>query len=262
MNRKIALLAASALVLVEPWALAQAQDLTDPTAEEIIVTARKRQESILKVPVVETVIDSDTLQQSQITDIQAVTTKVPGLFVGTSVLAIGSQISLRGVGTSALDAGIDQSVSLNIDGQQFSQGLTFKSGLFDLAQAEVLKGPQALFFGKNSPGGVIALTTADPKDYFEIIARGSYELVAREKRTELILSGPLSDTLGARLAGTWSDRDGYFKNTAVAIPGLGGTTLGRQPGTVRVGESSEAPTGVDTGGVGGREVTAASAVTD
>ena len=230
MNRKIALLAASALVLVEPWAMAQAQDLTDPTAEEIIVTARKRQESILKVPVVETVIDSDTLQQSQITDIQAVTTKVPGLFVGTSVLAIGSQISLRGVGTSALDAGIDQSVSLNIDGQQFSQGLTFKSGLFDLAQAEVLKGPQALFFGKNSPGGVIALTTADPKDYFEIIARGSYELVAREKRTELILSGPLSDTLGARLAGTWSDRDGYFKNTAVAIPGLGGTTLGGRNG--------------------------------
>ncbi|MCJ2177780.1 TonB-dependent receptor [Novosphingobium album (ex Hu et al. 2023)] len=231
MNRKIPLLAATALVFVEPWTVAQAQSAGDVGAPEIIVTARKRQESILKVPVVETVLDSSVLQQSQITDMQAVTTKVPGLFVGTSVLAIGSQISLRGVGTSALDAGIDQSVSLNIDGQQFSQGLTFKSGLFDLAQAEVLKGPQALFFGKNSPGGVIALTTADPGNEVEVIARASYEFEAREPRTELILSGPLSDTLGARLAGTWSDRKGYFKNTAVALPGLGGTTLGGRNGS-------------------------------
>ncbi|MCJ2186289.1 TonB-dependent receptor [Novosphingobium beihaiensis] len=238
MNRKIPLLAASALVLAGPWsaALAQTADeqadsrIGDIDAREIIVTARKRQESILKVPVIESVIDSEVLQQSQITDMQAVTSKVPGLFVGTSVLAIGSQISLRGVGTSALDAGIDQSVSLNIDGQQFSQGLTFKSGLFDLAQAEVLKGPQALFFGKNSPGGVIALTTADPGNEVEVIARASYEFEAREPRTELILSGPLSGTLGARLAGTWSDRKGYFKNTATALPGLGGVTLGGRNG--------------------------------
>ena len=224
MRFKSALLAATACSLVLPTASAFADEAEGIDSGEIIVTARKRQESILKVPVVETVIGGEALQQAQITNLQGVTAKVPGLFVSESVATVGTQISIRGIGTSALDAGVDQSVSLNIDGQQFTQGQAFKSGLFDLAQAEVLKGPQALFFGKNSPAGVIALTTADPKDYVEVIARASYEFEAREPRLELILSGPLSDTLGVRLAGSWSDSDGYFKNTAgaTAIPALGG----------------------------------------
>ncbi|RYE57974.1 MAG: TonB-dependent receptor, partial [Hyphomicrobiales bacterium] len=228
MNLRIRLLIATScpLVVITP---VQAQDATtaEKTANdpnEILVTARKRQESILKVPVVANVIAAEGLQRAQIVDLQGVSTKVPGLFVSPGVSTIGMLISLRGVGTSALDAGVDQSISLNIDGQQFSQGLTFRSGLFDLAQAEVLKGPQALFFGKNSPGGVISLTTADPQDHAEVIGRVSYEFQAREPRTELILSGPVSDTLGLRLAGAWSNREGYFKNTsgATARPDLGG----------------------------------------
>jgi iron complex outermembrane receptor protein len=193
--------------------------------DEIIVTARKRQESVLDVPVVETVLTAQLLEQAQITDLRGVTSRVPGLVLGNSVGTVGTQISLRGIGTSSLDAGIDQSVSLNIDGQQFSQGLAFRSGLFDLAQAEVLRGPQALFFGKNSPGGVIALTTADPGSEAEIIARQSYEFEADESRTELILSGPITDELGVRLAGSYSDAKGFFHNTATALPGTGALQL-------------------------------------
>ena len=122
---------------------------------------------------------------------------------------------MRGIGTSALDAGVDQSVSLNIDGQQFSQGLAFKSGLFDLAQAEVLKGPQALFFGKNSPAGRDRANDRRSRATFaEAIARVSYEFEAREPRVELIASGPVSDTLGLRLAGLVVGCEGFFRNTA------------------------------------------------
>lgn len=201
-----------------------AQDADGLDRDTIIVTARKRQESILKVPVVANVLSNETLANAQIVDLKGVATKVPGLFISPGVNTIGTLVSVRGVGTSALDVGVDQSISLNIDGQQFSQGLTFKSGLFDLAQAEVLKGPQALFFGKNSPGGVISLTTADPKDYAEVVGTVSYEFEAREPRVELILSGPVSETLGLRLAASWSDREGYFRNTAgvTARPDLGG----------------------------------------
>lgn len=224
MKTKNLLLAATACSLLLPMtpAFGQAAQSADPG--DIIVTARKRQESILKVPVVQSVISAETLAQAQILDIRGVATKVPGLFVSESVNTIGTLISLRGIGTSALDSGVDQSVSLNIDGQQFSQGLTFKSGLFDLSQTEVLKGPQALFFGKNSPGGVIALTTADPKNFVEIIGRASYEFEAREPRAEVILSGPVSSTLGLRLAASWSDSKGFFRNTAAltARPDLGG----------------------------------------
>jgi iron complex outermembrane recepter protein len=212
--------AGSALLIPLP---ASAQTATEDVAEgrrdsdsgDIIVTARKREESILNVPVVANVISADTLQQAAIRDLQGVATRVPGLFISQAVSTIGAQVHLRGIGTSALNAGVDQSVSLSIDNQQFSQGLAFKTGLFDVARVEVLKGPQALFYGKNSPGGVIALTTADPGADLEVIARLSYEFEADEKRAEFIVSGPVSNTLGLRLATAASDRTGYFKNIAV-----------------------------------------------
>ncbi|MEM6499225.1 MAG: TonB-dependent receptor, partial [Pseudomonadota bacterium] len=117
---------------------------------------------------------------------------------------------------------IDGAVSVNIDGLQFSQGLALRSGFFDLAQVEVLKGPQALFFGKNSPGGVIALTSADPTDTFEASAKVGYEFEAEKKYVETVLSGPLSDTLGARLAVSFTDEEGYFENVAMPPAGFGG----------------------------------------
>jgi iron complex outermembrane recepter protein len=229
-RRQTQLLAAcTALGLAAVPAHAAAQDGGDPEAAEpapgeIIVTARKREESILKVPVVQAVLTPDLISKNAIVDIGGVTRNVPGLVVGGNVLTVGAQISLRGVGTSTLDAGVDQSVSLNIDGLQFSQGATYSVGLFDMAQIEVLKGPQALFFGKNSPGGVIAIRTNDPGPEPEIIVSQSYEFYSREKRTKLIASVPLNDSLGVRLAGMYSDDDGYFLNKATAQPGTGAVT--------------------------------------
>ncbi|MCB2073559.1 MAG: TonB-dependent receptor [Novosphingobium sp.] len=181
---------------------------------DIIVTARRRQESILKVPVVETVLTSEQLENNQIKDLTDLATRVPGLNMGIGPLTIGPQISLRGIGTNALDQGIDQSVSLNVDGLSMTQGLAYSAGMFDLAQAEVLKGPQALFFGKNSPGGVVSLRTNDPGDELEIIARLGYEAEAEEKRGELIISTPVTDTFGLRLAGMSSFQEGFFRNRA------------------------------------------------
>ncbi len=201
-----------------------AKDASTTELSEIIVTARKRAESDLQVPVVESVLSADLLEKSHVVDLHGVTDLVPGLKLGGSVLTIGTQIALRGVGTSSLDAGVDQSVSLNIDGMQFSQGSTFNVGLFDMQQIEVLKGPQALFFGKSSPGGVISIRTADPGPKPEIIASASYEVESRERRGELILSGPVTDTLGLRFAGMVLGDDGYFYDDAVALPGTGAQT--------------------------------------
>jgi iron complex outermembrane receptor protein len=227
--RKSALLIASAVPLMcIVGSTASAQDIPSTGAagnsSDIVVTARRRLESILDVPVVETVLSADVISRNQITDISGIARQVPGLQIGGNVLTVGTQVSLRGVGTSSLDAGVDQSVSINIDGLQLTQGASYNVGLFDMAQVEVLKGPQALFFGKNSPGGVIAIRTADPGKETELIARAIYGFQAREKRGELIYSLPISDTVGIRLAGMYSDDDGYFINRAVAAPGLGGKT--------------------------------------
>lgn len=183
---------------------------------DIIVTARKKQESILKVPVVVTAISDEKLDRLQASDIADLPKLVPGLVLGQQLLSVGTLITIRGVGTSASDPGVDQSISLNIDGLSLSQGLAFSSGMFDLGQIEVLKGPQALFYGKSSPGGVISMRTADPTDEFELIARAGYEFEGDEGRGELIVSGPLGDTMKARLAGMYSAGKGYFVNNAVA----------------------------------------------
>jgi iron complex outermembrane receptor protein len=207
---------AAALVLQSLPVFADGDDV-----REIIVTARKREESILKVPVVETAITAQTLEQNQILDLTDLSAKVPGLSLGDAVLSIGPQISIRGVGTSTLDAGVDQSVSLNIDGLSLTQGLAYAAGLFDLAQVEVMKGPQALFFGKNSPGGVVSLRSADPGSQTEVIARFGYESEAIQRHAELILSTPVTDTLGVRLAGSFNDAGGFFYNRATAAPDTG-----------------------------------------
>lgn len=197
-----------------------AEDSAAPT-DEILVTARKRTESLMSVPVVATAISGETLQIMQTNDLKALATMVPGLSMGTSILSVGQLVSLRGVGTSALDPGVDASVTLNIDGLALSQGLAYASGMFDVGQVEVLKGPQNLFYGKSSPGGVISLRTADPTDQLEIIGRAGYEFEARNRVVEGIVSGPLGDSLKVRLAGQYGAADGFFKNTAVAVPNSG-----------------------------------------
>jgi iron complex outermembrane receptor protein len=185
-------------------------------ADDIVVLARKREESLLKVPVIATALQAEQLDQYSISDMNSITERVPGLNVGGNVGSIGTQVTLRGVGTTSLNANLDQSVSLNVDGLQLTNGNAFRSSHFDMAQIEVLKGPQALFYGKASPAGVISVRTNDPTDDFEVVMRAGYEFVARGKVGELILSGPVSDTLRVRLATQYSQTDGYWKNGFVA----------------------------------------------
>jgi iron complex outermembrane receptor protein len=130
-------------------------------------------------------------------------------------------MSLRGVGSNSLDQGVDQSVSLNVDGLAVTHGLAYRAATFDLAQVEVLKGPQALYFGKNSTAGVISFRSADPGDELEVKANVGYEFESEEKRAELVISTPVSETVGLRLAGFYGDSKGIFRNRATALPGTG-----------------------------------------
>jgi outer membrane receptor protein involved in Fe transport len=189
---------------------------------EVIVTARKREESILNVPVIESVVSQAKLERLQVSDVRDLPSLVPGLGIGRGVNALGAQISIRGIGTIALDAGVDQSVAYNIDGMSIATGLALQSSLFDVGQTEVLKGPQSLFYGKSVTGGVLSMRTADPTNKVEIIARAAYEAESVTPRGELIVSGPVTDTLKLRLAGMYSQSDGYFFAVGQPQPGTGG----------------------------------------
>ena len=230
LTRNSLLASASAAVLMTSVP-AFAEEADDGQAswvnDAIIVTARRREESILKVPVVATVLAGEELARSGVADLGAIATRVPGLNIGSGVSSFGNQVSLRGIGTSTMNSTIDQSVSLNIDGMQFTQGLAYALGFFDMGQVEVLKGPQALFFGKASPAGVISIRSADPTDELEVIARAGYEFEAREYKGELIASGPISESLKARFAVSYAEGDGFFRSNGV--PGNLGTLATLNP---------------------------------
>lgn len=176
-------------------------------------------------------LHTEEMQSRQVNDLFDVAALTPGLILGASSIEVGTEVSLRGVGASLLDPGVDQSVALNLDGLQLGQGAAYSVGVFDMDRIEILKGPQPLFFGKNSPGGVVAIRTADPGDELELIGREAYETAAKEWRTDVILSGPVTDALGLRLASQFTSGAGYFRNTAVALPETGG----QQPDN-RIGE--------------------------
>lgn len=226
-RRRAAMFCSASLVWASGALPAAAQTSSAPEAaaarNDIIVTARKRQETILEVPVVVTAIQGEKLDRLGVTEMLDLPRLVPGLNLARGNLSNGLFVAIRGVGTAAQDFTIDQSVSINIDGLALTQGLAFASGMFDLGQIEVFKGPQALFYGKASPGGVISLRSADPTDELEIMARAGYEFEANERRGELIVSGPLTETLEARVAGNYATGDGYFKNDiGPVLAGSGG----------------------------------------
>lgn len=210
-------------------ALAQGESVEPQSAsgglEDIVVTARKRSESLMSVPVAVTAVSGAELTRTGVSDLSRLSQIAPQVMVSRADSGSGAGFKIRGLGTPYADAGLDSSVGVNIDGMQAMRGNGVNIGFFDLAQIEVLKGPQALFFGKNNPAGVISLRSVNPTDRFEGYVRASYELEAEEKVVEGAISGPLTDTLKARLALRGSHMKGWLKNTAVRIasnPLLGG----------------------------------------
>ena len=213
------LMGSVAFVAMVAGTQAAAQEAAAPQAtpevdmNDIIVTARKRDERLIDVPVAITAVTSSELSRSAINGTDALARKIPGFIVGEGAGTVqGGSISLRGISAADSNPLGDQAVSFNIDGVQVARSSIRRMGDFDIAGVEVLKGPQALFFGKNSPGGIISTRTADPTDRFEVGGKLGYEFNADELRGEGYVSAPLTDSLGARLAVYGSTMKGWVKN--------------------------------------------------
>ena len=180
---------------------------------DIIVTARKREETSLQVPVTISAVGAGELERRAITSLDNLTRIVPSLQIGAGGGAIqGGNVVIRGISGGDVNPFGDQAVSFNVDGVQVARAIVRRMASMDMQQIEVLKGPQALFFGKNSPGGVISITTADPTTRLEAKASVGYEFNAHELRGEGYVSGPLTDSLGARLAFYGSTMRGWVDN--------------------------------------------------
>ncbi|GGE00267.1 hypothetical protein GCM10011529_03050 [Polymorphobacter glacialis] len=179
-----------------------------------MVTARRRDERLVDTPVAITAVSGATLNAYSVTRVTDLATLVPSLIAGKAASGSSASIFLRGVGSTALSAGFDQSVSFVIDGLPMSRGREISLPQFDVRGVEVLKGPQALYFGRNTTGGLISVTTNGPTDELEAGIKGDYGFKAQEKYVEAYISGPLTDTIRGRVAGRYSKANGAFVNTA------------------------------------------------
>ncbi|MGN6357336.1 MAG: TonB-dependent receptor [Novosphingobium sp.] len=205
---------------------------TDAGMGDIIVTARKRDERLMDVPVAISALSGQTLDRYATNSLTAIGEQVPQLVIGESTNQAGGSINLRGIGAGLANPSTEQAVTLNLDGIPISYGNAVRLGQFDLQRVEVLKGPQSLFYGKNSPGGIISLISADPGDTFEARLRAGYEFAADQRFVEGMVSGPLSDNIGARLVAYYSKEDGWFRNLGVPV-------AGRTPGASSASNNAE-----------------------
>lgn len=198
-----------------PQSGASAESTAATGVEDIIVTARRRNESVQSIPVAVQAISAATVQARDLTSLEKIAAATPQFTVARASNGAGAQLTLRGIGSNATSIGIEQSVAIVVDNVYYGQGRVINEGFFDLARVEILKGPQALFFGKNATAGVISLTTADPGRDREIMARIGYEGNARQLYGEAVYSTPLGENWGLRLAVRGSRMfGGWYRNAA------------------------------------------------
>ncbi len=209
-NRKLllsALLAALGLSAETPTALAQTGAL-----EEVVVTARRREESLQETPVAVTALGSDTLRDAGVRNLAQLNQIVPNIEVssanGTAPLA---NIYIRGVGQRNTGPNIDSGVGIYIDGVYVGRPDGALLDIYDIQSVQVLRGPQGTLFGKNTTGGALVFTTNRPGDEFEASVGGRVGNYDRYDGNFMV-NVPLTDTLFTRLTGSSVNSDGYIKN--------------------------------------------------
>jgi len=180
--------------------------------EEIIVTARQQEETLQDVPVTVAAFSEADLDRYNITNLVDAAKMVPNMVIAHGGSGNGSSLRLRGIGSSSISAAFDHSVALNLDGVVVNRGRFIHNSYMDMGQLEVLKGPQSLYFGKSATAGVVSITTNDPGDEFELQISGGIENELDGTFGEMVISGPITDTFGARLAVGYSENDEMFEN--------------------------------------------------
>jgi len=178
--------------------------------QEIIVTAQKREESLQDVAISMEVLQGETLENFGTVTVRDLTTLVPNFHFQPS--PGNDALFMRGFGSSGANFGFDQSVSLYEDGIYAGRARQFMAPFFDVDRVEVLRGPQGALLGKNTAAGAVSIVTANPTDTLEVAGTGLYNFTRDGFEVSGHIAGPVSDTLGVRLAVKHVDMGGYVDN--------------------------------------------------
>ena len=186
-------------------ALAQTDDLT-----EVVVTARKRDESYKDVPITVNVLTEQTIQSAGIQSPRDFIALVPNMTLVETQNAGNAFITVRGISQARNS---EPSVAVLVDGVLETNPYEFNQELFDIRQIEVLKGPQGALYGRNAIGGAIIIRTKDMADQFEGSAKVSYGN-GQSERAQVAVSGPIdpAGTLKYRASVNIYGTNGFLEN--------------------------------------------------
>tara|TARA_R110002110_G_scaffold114374_7_gene283843 strand:- start:20422 stop:22653 length:2232 start_codon:yes stop_codon:yes gene_type:complete len=205
MYKKTCVLPAAILALLNA-------DVMANTLEEVVVTATRRAINLQDTGISVTAMSGAALEQFNVTDTDMLTMVTPGLMLqnGGGAPLVGL-VSIRGVAQNDFAGHIESPNALYLDEVYQSSISTNSIKMYDISRAEVLRGPQGTLFGRNATGGLIHLITNKPTEELEGYLKasaGSYSSYS----VQGAISGPLSDTVRARLALFHSKADGYIDN--------------------------------------------------
>ena len=217
-SKKIQLMAGgafAAFVLCNTPAFAadaeQAPAAASNATAEIVVTAQKRSESVVKVPISISVLNSEKLANTGVSDVTDLPNAIPSLRVnlaGTFVLP-----SIRGIGSMVALPGLTQNVSTYVDGFYVPSPAADNFDLINVESVDVLKGPQGTLFGANAVGGAIVINTLKPQEKFSGLVRagaGSYG----DFNGALYMTGGLAQGVTADIAASIDHGNGWVTNDA------------------------------------------------
>ena len=191
--------------------VAQEDSTAGSLIEEIVVTARKREENELDVPIAISLVSGDDVRESNIAKLEDLAPTMPN-FHHSEAVSGNDQIAVRGI-VSGVNFGFENSVGQVFDGAYFGRARYGRSLFMDLERIEVLKGPQGALIGKNTTAGAINYTSAKPTETFEAYVAPTWESEGDEGfALEGAVSGPLGDRVRARLSFREEERDGYVRN--------------------------------------------------
>ncbi|TGD71701.1 TonB-dependent receptor [Mangrovimicrobium sediminis] len=206
-GRKILATAVTSAILASALSVpARAQGI-----EEVIVTATKRAESVMDVPLAITAISGNTMRDANLDDVKDLIAYSPGI-TGNSKDSFIDYVSVRGILTNDFGIGGDPSVGIYKNDLYQGRNGAVVTSLYDIERAEVLRGPQGFLFGRGAISGAMSIYTVKP-DFDGV---HGYAEVDVGERGHLVTEGginlPVSDSLAFRVAAYHSEEDGYSRN--------------------------------------------------
>jgi len=198
----------------EAPAEAEAEPVSDP---DIVVTARKREESLQDVPVAISAITGDTLESRGIASVREAALLTPGLNINSDG-AGRAFVAIRGVGVTLVQS-VQPGVGLFIDGIYQPNTSYLNNPIVDVERIEVLRGPQGTLYGKNTLGGAINVISRQPSNELRVRGMASYAGPDDSWLVSGSVSGPIvTDRLQVRVAAAHREQDGFLRNTVIGGP--------------------------------------------